>query len=71
MKKGNSPLVSGIILSAVLVYLTVYFSINGFWNAATIIVVILIALLAFGQYYLYFKFFRNEKKSLLKRTKNK
>lgn len=71
MKKGNSPFVSGIILSAVFVYLTVYFSINGFWNPATIIVVILIALLAFGQYYLYFKFFRSEKKSLLKRMKKK
>ncbi len=71
MKKGNSPLVSGIILSAVLVYLTVYFSLNGFWNPATVIVVILIVLLAFGQYYLYAKFFRREKPSLLKRAKKK
>ena len=71
MKKANSPLISGIVLSAVFVYLTYYFSVKGFWNAATIVVLLLIALIDFGQYYIYLKFFKNEKKSLLKHKKKR
>lgn len=71
MKKSNSPLISGIVLTAVFIYLTYYFSVKGFWNPATIVVLILIALLAFGQYYIYVKFFREEKKSLLRQKKKK
>lgn len=69
MKKANSPLISGIVLSAVFVYLTYYFSVKDLWNAATIVVLLLIALIDFGQYYIYFKFFKNKKKSLLKQKK--
>lgn len=69
MKKSNSPLISGIVLSAVFVYLTYYFSVKGLWNPATIIVLLLIALLDFGQYYIYFKYFKEKKKSLLKQKK--
>ncbi len=57
MKKGQTPFVTGIILCLVAVYLTVYFSINGMWNAGTIIALIMIAGLAGFQFLLHFKFF--------------
>ena len=56
--KGNSPLLNGVILAAVLVYLCVYFSMNGMWNIATIFVAILIAMLSVGQVLIYIFFFK-------------
>jgi len=61
-KKGNSPLLNGIILAAVLIYLCVYFSLNGMWNIATIFVSILIAALSVGQILIYIFFFKESKK---------
>lgn len=60
-KKGNSPLINGIILAAVLVYLCYYFTANGMWNIATIFVAVLILLLAVGQVLLYIFLFRDKK----------
>lgn len=61
-KKGNSPLLNGIILAGVLAYLCYYFTANGLWNVATIFVAVLILLLAVGQVLLYIFFFRDKKK---------
>lgn len=62
MKKGNSPLVNGIVLAAAAVYLVWYFSANGMWNAATVIVTLLILALAAGQILIYIFLFREKKK---------
>lgn len=62
MKKGQSPFVTGIILCLVAVYLAVYFSLNGMWNAGTVIAVIMAAALAGFQFLLYFKFFKQDGK---------
>lgn len=61
-KKGNSPLLNGIILAAVLVYLCVYFTINSMWNLATVFVAVLIAAIAVGQVLIYIFLFREKKK---------
>lgn len=61
MNKNNTTLTSGIILSAVFAYLCWYFTSKSMWNAATVIVLLLIAALAAGQYFLWFKFFKKEK----------
>ncbi len=61
-KKGNSPLLNGIILGAVLIYLCVYFTMNGMWNAATVFASVLLAVLAVGQVLIYFYLFRDKKK---------
>lgn len=63
--KGNTPIVNGIILAAVFVYLTYYFTANGMWNPATVIVILLIGMLSAGQFIiwkLYFRDIRNDKK---------
>ena len=59
MRKGNTPLINGIILGAIAVYLTWYFFRNEMWNPATVIVVIIIALLSVGQIIIWQMFFRN------------
>ena len=58
MGRGQTPLVTGIILSLAGVYLAVYFSLNGMWNAGTVIAMIMIAGLAAFQFVIYFKFFK-------------
>ena len=58
MRKGQSPFVTGIILCLAGVYLAVYFSLNGMWNAGTVIAMVLIAGLAAFQFVIYFKFFK-------------
>ncbi len=63
MKKGNSPLINGIILGVVFLYLIWYFTTNNMWNPATVIVLILIGLLSAGQFIIWFMFFRNPKKN--------
>ena len=67
MKKGNSPLINGIILSVVFLYLIWYFTSNGMWNPATVVVLILIGLLAAGQIIIWFMFFRDPKKKKRKK----
>lgn len=62
MKKGNSPLVNGVILAAVTAYLIWYFSSHSMWNPATVFVMILIVALAVGQVLIYLFFFRNQRK---------
>ncbi len=61
-KKGNSPLINGLILGGILIYLCIYFTMNNMWNVATVFVAILIAALAVGQVLIYHYFFRTPKK---------
>ena len=62
MKKGNSPLVNGFILGAICVYLIWYFSANGMWNPATVVIMIIMVLLSAGQFIIWYMFFREPKK---------
>lgn len=62
MRKGQSPFVTGIVLCLVTVYLIVYFSMKGMWNAGTVIALVLIAVVAVFQFIIHFKFFRQEQK---------
>ena len=64
MKKGNPPLVNGIILSAVTLYLAWYFTNSGMWNPATVVVELLIALLAAGQIIIWYMYFRTPKRTV-------
>lgn len=61
MKKGNTPLLNGIILGAASIYLAYYFSVNGMWNPASVVVLIIMALLAAGQIIIWYMFFRTPK----------
>ena len=61
-KKGNSPLLNGIILGAVLIYLCFYFTVNNMWNLATIFVAVLIAAITAGQVLIYIYMFRDKRK---------
>ena len=61
MKKGQSPLATGIVLCLASVYLTVYFSLKGMWNAGTVIALVLIIAVAAFQFIIHFKFFKQEK----------
>ena len=61
-KKGNSPLLNGIILGAILIYLCIYFTINNMWNLATVFVALLIAVLSVGQILIYIFIFKEKKK---------
>ena len=63
MKKGNTPLVNGIILAAISIFLSYYFSAHGMWNPASVIVVIIIALLSAGQIIIWNMYFREPKKT--------
>ena len=62
MRKGQSPLITGIIICLVGVYLAVYFSLNGMWNAGTVIAMVMIAGLVAFQFVIYFKFFKVDTK---------
>jgi hypothetical protein len=62
MKKGNPPLINGFILGAVTAYLIWYFSANGMWNPATVVVTIILALLTAGQIIIWYMFFRGTDK---------
>ena len=63
MKKGQSPLATGVVLCLAAVYLAVYFSVKGMWNAGTVIALVLIAAVAAFQFVIHFKFFKREKDS--------
>ncbi len=67
MRRGSSPLVSGIVLVLVGIYLAVYFSFKNMWNVGTVIAMLMIAVLAAFQFFIYFKFFRDDKRNLKKR----
>lgn len=60
MKKGQSPFVTGIVLCLVTVYLAVYFSVKGMWNAGTVIALVLIVTVAIFQFIIHFKFYKKE-----------
>lgn len=60
MKKGQSPFVTGIVLCLVTVYLAVYFSVKGMWNAGTVIALVLIVAVAIFQFIIHFKFYKKE-----------
>ena len=62
MKKGNSPLINGLILGGICVYLIWYFSANGMWNPATVVIMIIMVLLSAGQFIIWYMFFREPKK---------
>ncbi len=61
MKKGQSPFITGIILCLAAVYLAVYFSLNGMWNAGTVIAIVMMTGLAAFQFVLHFKFLKQDK----------
>lgn len=61
MKKGNTPIVNGIILAAICVYLGWYFTNHQMWNPATVVILIILALMAAGQFVIWYMFFRNPK----------
>ncbi len=67
MKKGNSPLINGFILGGVSAYLIWYFSANGLWNPATVVVLILMCGLSAGQLIIWYMFFRDPKNNRNKR----
>lgn len=67
MKKGNSPLINGGILAAACIYLAWYFTNYGMWNAATVVIEILLALLAAGQVIIWYMFFRDPKNTKKKK----
>lgn len=64
MRKGQSPLATGIVLCLVTVYLIVYFSLNGMWNAGTVIALVLIAVVAAFQFVIHLKFIGKEDKKM-------
>lgn len=68
MRKGQSPFVTGVVLSLVTVYLIVYFSIKSMWNAGTIIALIMLLGISGFQFLLHFKFYRDERQEALKKT---
>ncbi|HBH95601.1 MAG TPA: hypothetical protein DDX91_07595 [Ruminococcaceae bacterium] len=68
MKKGQSPLVTGIILCLVAVYLVIYFSINGMWNAGTIMALVLILGLGSFQFVIHFVFLKDSRQNTVKKT---
>ena len=61
MKKGNTPLINGIILEAICVYLIWYFTSYEMWNPGTVVVLIILCLLVVGQIIIWFVFFRKTK----------
>ena len=67
MKNSNTPLINGIILGAVCIYLIWYFSAHGMWNPATVVVLIVLMLLTAGQIIIWFMFFRNMKNNKRKK----
>lgn len=69
MKKGQSPLAAGIVLCLAALYLTVYFSVKGMWNAGTVIALVLISAVAAFQFFIHFKFFKQEKDGRGKRRR--
>lgn len=66
MKKGQSPLTTGIVLCLATVYLIVYFSVKSMWNAGTVIAAVMLAALAGFQFLLHFKFFRDDSRAAVK-----
>lgn len=70
MKKGQSPFVTGIVLCLVTVYLAVYFSMKGMWNAGTVIALVLIVTVAVFQFIIHFKFFKREQEKNRGKTNN-
>lgn len=61
MNNNNRSFVNGIILSALVVFLILYFSINGMWGIAQIVVLIILAAIAALQFYIHVKFFKNNR----------
>ncbi len=68
MRKGQSPFATGIVLSLVVIYLIVYFSLKAMWNAGTVIAVVMIVGLAAFQFLLHFKFFKDGRKNAVKKA---
>lgn len=56
----KTPLINGIVLAGVAAYICVYLSLNGMWNAATVIAVLLLAAISASMFTIYFKFFREK-----------
>lgn len=68
MKKGQSPLAAGVILSLVTIYLIIYFSINGLWNAGSVMAVILLLGLAAFQFVIHFVLLKDSRQNIVKKT---
>ncbi len=68
MKKGQSPLVTGIILCLAAVYLIIYFSISSMWNAGTVIALVLLIGLGAFQFVIHFVFLKDSRQNIVKKT---
>lgn len=68
MRRGQSPLATGIILSLAAVYLIVYFSIEKMWNVGTVMAVVLIIGLAAFQFVIHFVFLKDSPQNTVKKA---
>ena len=68
MRKGQSPLVTGIILSLVTLYLIVYFSIYSMWNAGTVMALVLLIGLSVFQFLIHFVFLKDAPQNSVKKA---
>ncbi len=68
MKKGQSPLATGIILCLVAVYLIIYFSIEGMWNVGTVMALVLLIGLTAFQFVIHFVFLKDSPQNSVKKA---
>lgn len=68
MRKGQSPLATGIILSLAAVYLIVFFSIENMWNVGTVMAVVLLIGLAAFQFIIHFVFLKDSPQNSVKKA---
>lgn len=62
MKKKNNFVINGIILIVIVIFLSVIFTINGSWGVAQVIILIILAVMAGLQLWIYFAFIKDNKK---------
>ncbi len=68
MRKGQSPLVTGVILSLVTLYLIVYFSLNNMWNVGTVMALVLLIGLSVFQFLIHFVFLKDSPQNSVKKA---
>jgi multidrug efflux pump subunit AcrB len=56
-KSGRSFITNAALIGIAIVFLAVYFSLNSLWNAGTIVVIVLLALLCGFYIWLYYNYF--------------
>ena len=68
MRKGQSPLVTGVILSLVTLYLIIYFSLNSMWNVGTVMALVLLIGLSAFQFLIHFVFLKDSLQNSVKKA---